>query len=423
MKRLTRGAWSWALYDCANSAFVLSVLTVFYGGFFIHFWFQGPEDVAFFWQGVSVTGTSVLVALLAPILGSLADVGPVKKRWLLRMMLLGVVSTLALALVPAGAWGWAIALRLTGSIGFFGSLIFYDALLTDVSTERNRHFVSGLGFSVGYAGSVLLLLVQFVLLSNPEWIGLTDKADVIRLSFVSVAIWWFLFTLPVFFWVKERDPRTPLAFPVALGRARKDIVENFRLLRGHRAAFLFLIAYFFYIDGVNSLMQMVSGFASTIGVPENELIGAIIVVQIVGVPCAVLLGWLGQRFGVRPFIFFGIVVYFGVTAYASQFSGRRFDLFGLELGEIHLLGAAIGLVQGGLQALSRSYFANLIPEGREAAFFGFFNMLGKGGAIIGPLLMGAIGLLAPDPRWGLLGISALFLLGGLLLARVPKTRG
>jgi UMF1 family MFS transporter len=420
MKSLSRGAWSWALYDCANSAFVLSVLTVFYGGFFINFWFQGPEDVAFFWQGVSVTATSVIVALLAPFLGSIADTGPVKKKWLGRMMTLGVLSTLGLAAIPAGGWEWAIALRLTASIGFFGSLIFYDALITDVSTEGNRHFVSGLGFSVGYGGSVLLLLAQFALLAHPEWLGLADKGAVVRISFVTVALWWVLFTLPLFWRVQERDPRPIRPLRKALPDAWSELRKNFRALRAERLILLFLVAYFFYIDGVNTLMQMVSGFASTIGVPENELIGAIIVVQIVGVPCAVLMGWLGQRFGVRPLLFTGIGVYFAVTAYASQFQGSKVSVFGFEVSEIHLLGAAIGMVQGGLQALSRSYFANLIPPGKEAAFFGFYNMLGKGGAILGPLLMGAIGLVAPDPRWGLLGISALFFTGGALLWRAKE---
>lgn len=420
MKSLSRGAWSWALYDCANSAFVLSVLTVFYGGFFVHVWFEGPEDVAFFWQGVSVTVTSVVIALLAPFLGSIADTGPVKKRWLARLMGLGVVSTLGLALVPAGGWEWAIILRLTASVGFFGSLIFYDALLTDVSTEQNRHFVSGLGFSVGYGGSVILLLGQFLFFAHPEWLGLSDASLVVRMSFVSVAVWWVVFTVPLLRGVEEKDQRAVRPLGEALGDAWRELRRNFRVLRGERVIILFLIAYFFYIDGVNTLMQMVSGFASTIGVPENDLILAIIIVQIVGMPCAVLMGWLGQKFGARPLLFVGIGVYFAVTAYASRFQGGSFEIWGLRIGELHLLGVGIGMVQGGLQALSRSYFANLIPPGKEAAFFGFYNMLGKGGAIMGPLLMGAIGLIAPDPRWGLLGVSALFLVGGALLVRARK---
>lgn len=417
MKRLTRGTWSWALYDWANSAFVLSILTVFYGGVFINHWYPGPAEEAFFWQGVSVTIGGLIMLPAAPLLGTLANRGPVKKRYLAAFMLLGVGGSLALAMVPAGAWQWALALRIIASLGFFGSLIFYDALITDVSTPRNRHFVSALGFSIGYGGSVLLLIAQFAVLQNPALLGLPDKMAAVRLAFVSVAVWWLVFSLPLLLRVRETDTRKPLPMAETCRQCLHDLRINFRKLKAHRAALLFLIAYFFYIDGVNSLIQMVSGFAATVGVAEEQLIAAIILVQVVGVPCAILLGLLGQRFGPRPVLFGSIGVYLCVTLAAVRFSGTTVVIFGWPVGEIYLLAALIGAVQGGLQAISRSYFANLIPAGEETAFFGFFNMLGKGGAILGPFFMGAIGLWTQDVRWGFLGVSLLFLVGGLLLIR------
>ncbi len=416
---LQRGAWSWALYDWANSAFILSVITVFYGGFFESFWYNGAAGRGLFWQGVSVTASSILVALLAPCLGSLANSGPVKKRWLFRFAMLGSFSTAALALVPAGGWGWAILLRLTASAGFFGSLVFYDALLPDVSNRRNRHLVSGLGFSVGYFGSVLLLAVQFFVFASPETIGLQDEVAAIRAAFFSVAVWWLLFTWPLMRFVEESDSRPVPRLTDSLRMVWPEMKKNFRLLRGHRPALLFLIAYFFYIDGVNTLIQMVSGFAGTIGIDQGELIGAIVLVQVVGVPFAIFLGWLGQVFRPKPLIFVCIAVYFAVTAYAFRFSGEPVVIGNFAVPELYVLGFLIGMVQGGLQSLSRSYFANLIPAAEAAGFFGFYNMLGKGGAILGPILMGAVGLMAGDPRWGVLSVSILFVVGALLLLRTP----
>ncbi|MFW6354601.1 MAG: MFS transporter [Verrucomicrobiota bacterium] len=420
--RLSREALAWAFYDWANSAFVLSVLTVFFGGFFASYWYldDGGRG-AFFWQGVAVTAAGLGVAVAAPFLGALADGGAVKKRWLGRFALIGSVGCAGLALVPAGMWPLALALRTVAALGFFGSLIFYDALLTDVSRAGNRHLVSALGFSLGYLGSVLLLLAQFVLFNQPELLGFSSPVPIVKGVFLSVALWWFLFSLPLLFWVEERSP-----LPSPSERARRgprsilgELRANFRELRRHRAASLFLLAYFCYIDGVNTFVQMVSAFAAEVGIGQGTLILAIILVQVVGVPCALLFGWLGQRISPRRLILFAVTVYLGVSLYAWRFSGEPVEIFGWAVNELFVLGFLIGLVQGGLQALSRSYFANLIPDERAAAFFGFYNILGKGGAIVGPLLMGTVGHLAGDPRWGALGVALLFAAGIALLLRVP----
>jgi MFS transporter, UMF1 family len=414
----SRGAWAWALYDWANSAFILSVVTVFYGRVFKAYWFPADGE-ALFWQGVSVTGSSILIAIAAPFLGSIADGGPVKKRWLLRFALLGSLSTLGLALLPAGAWVAALFLRFTASLGFFGSLVFYDALLTDVSTPRNRHVVSGLGFSIGYLGSVLLLLGQYALILDPGLLGLSSPLAATKVAFISVALWWIAFTLPLLRWVKEIDPRQAPPLGDALRHGGRHLWENFRSLLGHRLAAFFLLGYFFYIDGVNTFMQMVGAFTAELGIAETDLIQAIILVQIIGVPCAVLVGWLGQRFHPKPLLLGCLAVYFGVSLFAWRLSGEPVRVGPFEIGEIYILGFLIGIVQGGLQSLSRSTFANLIPDHKAAAYFGFFNMLGKGGAILGPLLMSSVGSLAGDARWGALAISGLFLTGAVLLIANP----
>lgn len=417
---LPRGALAWALYDWANSAFVLSVITVFFGGVFENYWYDGPGN-PLFWQGVSVTGSSILIALTAPVLGSLADSGPVKKRWLLRFALLGSAATVGLALLPAGAWEAAILLRFAASLGFFGSLVFYDALLNDVSTPENRHVISGLGFSIGYLGSVLLLLAQYWIFLHPADFGLSGKIAATKLAFLTVALWWVLFTMPLLRSVKERDPRPVPTFRSALSHSRAHLVKNAQALWGHKPAVLFLFAYLFYIDGVNTFMQMVSAFSASVGVSTVDLIQTIILVQIVGVPCAVFVGWLGQWFHAKPLIYICVAVYLGVTLYAWRFTGEPIHLFGFQIGEIYILGGLIGTVQGGLQSLSRSHFANLIPSGKETAFFSFYNMLGKGGAIMGPLLMSGVGTLMGDARWGALAVAVLFAMGIVLLRQSPSS--
>lgn len=422
MARFPKGAVSWAFYDWANSAFILTVVTVFYGPFFQNYWYNGAPERALFWQSVSVTISSIIVAIAAPLLGALASSGPVKKRYLAIFMAVGAVSTLALAALPAGAWVVAVLIRIVAALGFFGSLVFYDALLVDVSTSRNRHIISGMGFSLGYLGSVILFMVQFLFVSNPQWLGWESTAPAVKLSFVTVALWWFAFTIPLLLNVEEkaRRPDARTSFSVALHNCLKNLWKTALEILAHRTILVFLLAYYFYIDGVNTLTQMATGFAANVGIEEADLMGAIILVQVVGVPCAILMGWLGQRFRPMPLIVVSIVVYMGVTAYAWKLSNDPITLFGFEFSEMYVLGFLIGLVQGGMQALSRSYFSSLLPEGNTSGYFGFYNMLGKGGAIVGPLLMGGVGLFTGDPRWGALAVASLFLVGLILLALLPK---
>jgi len=418
-----RGAWSWAFYDWANSAFVLTVATVFAGPFFNQFWYDGSPEQAFALNSLNVTLASLLVAVCAPLIGAFAAAGPRKKATLATFAALGCASTLGLAALPAGAWEAAFALRLTAALGFFGSLVVYDALLPVVTTDSNRHVVSGLGFSLGYLGSVLLLFAQFAVVQNPSLLGLEQASSAIRLSFVSVALWWAFFTLPLLLRVPEPPmtvaERGVLKIPALLHELKDTVRDIWRL----PALRWFLLAYYFYIDGVNTLTQLATSFGDQLGISMNTLMGTIILVQIVGVPCAVLFGWLGQKFGPKPFIIVAVCVYLGVTAYAFRLTNETFTLAGITIHPIHILGLMIGLVQGGLQALSRSLFTSLLPgpDGQQARFFGLYNMLGKGGAIMGPLLMGGVSLAFGDPRYGALAVAVLFLIGLVLIAKVRVT--
>jgi UMF1 family MFS transporter len=413
MEGKPRGAWSWALYDCGNSAFILSVVTTLYAPFFQNVWAQGEPD-AFQWLARITTATSIVVAVIAVAAGIAGNRGRRRKRLLATFAGIGILATASLAIISSGAWELAAVARLVASIGFFGSLVFYDALLPEVSTTKNQHRISALGFSVGYAGSVLLLIGQFALIQNPGLLGLSDAGAATRLSFLTAAIWWLLFTLPLLFRVSESElPNPP-------GSGLRELAGLAREICQHRAVLLFLLAYWFYIDGVNTFAQMASAFATELEIPMGELMSAIILVQIVGVPCALILGALGQRFGPRPFIVLGIIVYLGVTMFAYRLSTEPIEIFGFAVSQMMLLGIGIGAVQGGLQALSRSYYNSLIPADRASAFFGAYNMLGKGGAILGPLLMGEIAAATGDARNGALAVGVLFLIGLTLFLILPR---
>lgn len=419
MRAISKPAWAWALYDWANSAFALSVLVVFYGPFFTRYWFDGPAEQGLSWVAVSVTVSSLAVAALAPILGAIVEAGRLKKKCLLGLAGVGMLSTAALAAVPQGAWELALLLRLVASLGFFGSLVCYDALLTGVTTRQNRHLVSGLGFSLGFLGSMLLLIGQFIVVQKPELLGL-DGTHAVKLAFVTVALWWLLFTLPLWRWVEEGQAESPASLRQAVGHTWRELAQTLRFLRHTPAAGLFLLAYFIYIDGANTLTNMTTTYAEAVGIPSQDLLLAIILVQIVGVPCALLLGFLGQKISPRKLITFCILVYLGVAICSFRLSAAPMQVFGLPVSQIYLLAGLIGMVQGGLQALSRSHLANIVPEEHISGCFGFYNMLGKGGAIFGPLMMGGIGLVSGDTRWGTLAMAALFIAGLALLWRTPQ---
>ena len=417
MLRLNREALSWALYDCANSAFVLTVIAGFFGPFYHDYWSGGSEE-AFFWQGVTVSVASLIVALIAPILGALADQAHLKKRFLCVFMLIGAVSTAGFYLAGRGNWQLASIIYILGFIGFAAGNIFYDSLLLRVSDENNRHLVSGFGFALGYGGSVILFIANIILVNNPSLLGLEDKASAIKISFLSVSAWWILFSIPLLIGVKEirEGPRMEMWNAVRKGFVELSVIVKEIVKQPH--VIWFLIAYWLYIDGVNTLITMATGFGSSLGFTLQDLMVTLIIVQIVGVPASLFFGWLGQRFGAKKIILTGIIIYLGVTTYAARLSLEPVQVFGMAISEIHVLGFLIGSVQGGVQSLSRSLFANIIPSDRAAAYFGFYNMIGKFAALLGPVLMVTVARLSGEPRLGALAVAILFLLGGACLLKV-----
>jgi len=412
---INRKVISWAFYDWANSAFATTVMAGFFPVFFKNYWNMGVEATTItFRLGLANSVASLIVVALAPVLGAIGDRGGARKRFLLFFASMGVVMTGSLFFVAQGAWQIAVLIYILGILGFSGGNIFNDSLLISVAPAGKEDMVSALGFSLGYLGGGLLFAINVLMTLKPGLFGLPDASAAVRLSFLSVAVWWAVFSLPMMFWVKE--PRTDdrvSGWAMVCG-GFSQLKKTFAEIRKLRVVFLFLIAYWLYIDGVDTIIRMAVDYGMSLGFPENSLIVALLITQFVGFPAAILFGKLGEKLGTKNGILLGIVVYVGVTIW-----GRFMD----NVAEFYMLAVAIGLVQGGVQALSRSLYSRLIPSNKAAEFFGFYNMLGKFAAVIGPILMGAVGVLTGNPRHAILSILILFLGGGIILYFVDENEG
>jgi UMF1 family MFS transporter len=406
---------SWALYDWGNSAFATTVMAGFFPVFFKRYW-SGTlsANESSYWLGTANSVASLAIVLLAPIIGAIADRGTAKKRFLTALAGLGVAVTTGLYFVGQGEWGLALVLYGLGVVGFSGANVLYDALIVVVTTERRVDFVSALGFALGYLGGGLLFAVNVVMTLRPEAFGLPDASAAVRLSFLTVAAWWAVFTVPLLLWVPEPVAGATQGGLAAVREGLAQLRTTFAHVRRLRTVGTFLLAYWLYIDGVDTIVRMAVDYGLTLGFDPNSLIVALLVTQFVGFPSAIAFGKLGERIGARTGIFIAIGVYAAITVW-GYFIASTWEFFVLAVG--------IGLVQGGIQSLSRSFYSRIIPPDKSGEFFGFYNMLGKFAAVIGPWLMGFVSLSTGNPRLSILALLLLFGAGALLLARVDEREG
>jgi UMF1 family MFS transporter len=407
--------WSWALYDWANSAFATTVVAGFFPVFFKEYWSAGMAvTTSTFQLGLANTVESLLIALIAPVMGAIADKGGAKKKFLFAFTALGVVMTTWLYFIAQGDWVMAIVAFVLAGVGFSAANIFYDSLIVNVTTEQKADFVSALGFALGYLGGGLLFAVNVVMLLFPASFGLADQAAAVRTSFLTVAVWWALFSIPLFLFVQE-PPGTKTAVGLAaIGAGWRQLLATFREIRRLRVVFLFLAAYWLYIDAVGTIIRMAIDYGLALGFDSSQLIQALLLTQFVAFPAALAFGYLGERLGAKAGIFIAIGVYLGVSVWAMNM---------YETWEFYGLAATIGLVQGGIQSLSRSFYVRLIPVNKAAEFFGFYNMLGKLAAVLGPVLMGVLSVATGNPRLSMLALIALFVAGAVLLYFVDEKEG
>ncbi|MDH4108915.1 MAG: MFS transporter [Gammaproteobacteria bacterium] len=408
---LNKRVVAWALYDWGNSAFALSVLAVLFPLFLGSYWSAGDEGAAVTSRLAWATaGASFVVFLLAPVLGAIADTGGYRKRFLFILALLGALSTAALSLVGEGGWPWALILFALGSIGYYSANVFYDALIVDVSPPRYYNLVSAFGFSLGYFGGALLLAMHVWMLTTPEAFGFGSSIEVIQFAFVSVGIWWVVFLLPVVLTVREG---TAAAVP-GVGSVRaayRTLAGTFREIRQYRDVFLFLLGYLLYIGGVFTVIFMAVNFGQRLGFSQTDLVKALLITNFVGFPATLAYGAIGHKLGPKVAIYVGLAVYTGVACWA---------VFLTEVREFYIMAITIGLVQGGVQGMSRSLFAGLIPASQSGEFFGFYNMMTKLAHVLGPALVGIGALFSGDPKFILITLVPLFVLGALMLTRVQE---
>ena len=407
--RNKKQVFSWALYDWANSAFATTVMAGFFPIFYKQYWAAGIDaSNSTFQLGVANATASLVIVLCAPILGAIADAGKFKKIFLFCFAALGILFTALLYWVGKNDWASAVSLFSAATIGFMGANVFYDALILNVSDEDNRDLVSALGYAIGYLGGGLLFAINVAMTLSPESFGLADASEAVKLSFISVSIWWAIFSIPLFLFVKERETGSRSSIGDSIRRGLKQFVATFHHIRSLRTVWIFLLAYWLYIDGVDTVVRMAVDFGLSIGLESEHLLTALLLTQFIGFPAAIAFGYIGQHLGTKRGIYISLAIYILVTVGAYFID---------SVWEFYVLAGMIGLVQGGIQSLSRSFYADIIPAQQSAEFFGFYNMMGKSAALLGPLLVGFIVVSTGDHRLGMLSLIILFIAGGALLTR------
>jgi MFS transporter, UMF1 family len=406
-------AWAW--YDWANSAFMVTVVAAVFPIYYAKVAADGLGDAtATFRFGIATTIAFIAIAIMSPILGALADVTGGKKRMLAAFAGLGIAATAGLGLVGRGDWALALALFMLGNVGIYGSLTFYDALLPHIARPDELDRVSSAGYALGYLGGGVLLAINLAWIQRPAWFGLADAGVATRLAFVSVAVWWALFSIPLLRRVPEPavDPATAASASIVTAFVR--LLHTLRELRRYRHAFTMLIAFMLYNDGIGTMIRMAAIYGTQVGIDQGALIGALMMVQFIGVPATFLFGVVASKVGAKPAILGSLVLYTATSVLAFRMTTAR---------DFMLLAALVGLVQGGSQALSRSVFASLIPKDRTAEFFGFFSVFEKFAGIFGPLLFSAAVALTHSNRAAILSVIVFFVAGGVLLLTVDIEAG
>ena len=408
--KTTRQHLSWAFYDWANSAFATTVMAGFFPLFFKKYW---AADLAVenstFYLGLANSSASFIIMILAPILGSIADSSGTHKRLLICFAMLGVLATTSFFFISQGMWPIACIVYVVSIIGFSGANVFYDALLPILAPKSKHHSLSALGFALGYLGGGLLFAINVAMTLKPSIFGLADSSAAVRWSFLSVGIWWMIFTLPLLFTIKDKPESANKN--ITIKRSLQDLAVTFRRVFSDRNIALFVVAYWFYIDGLATIIKMAVDYGMSIGLPSNSLILALLIVQFIGFPATLFFGRLGRKRGAKFGLWIALSAYVIATIAAA---------FMQTVTHFYLLAVILGLVQGGVQSLSRSLFSNLIPSDRSGEYFGFLNMLGKSAAVLGPLLVGIVAVQSGSTRVGIVSVVVLFIIGMVVLKFVEE---
>jgi UMF1 family MFS transporter len=408
---------SWCMYDWANSAFVCTVMAAVFPPFYRSLVLKAglAENQATAYYGYTASAALLIIALIAPILGAISDYTGGKKRYMLTFVGLGVISTAMMVFIGSDTWMLASLLFIGGNLGFAGSEVFYESVLPHIAKKNDIDQISAKGYAFGYIGGGLMLIINVMWIMKPGWFGMPDAAFAIKASFVSVAIWWAVFTAPFLRHVPEPPAVVmdgPAVNPVSHGFSR--LKATFRDIRQYKQLAIFLVAFWIYNDGIGTIIKMATAYGSEIGIQMTDLIIALIITQFVGFPFAILFGLLARKIGAKRSIILALCVYtlISILGYFMQ-TALHF----------YLLAFAVGTVQGGSQALSRSLYGAMVPRHKSAEFFGFYSTSSKFAGIIGPLLFGVVSQVAGHSRLSIVSIIVFFIVGGYILTKVDVDEG
>lgn len=408
---------AWALYDWANSAFAVIVLTAVYPVYYRALVMnagRSPEAATAYWA-YTTSASLLVIALVGPLLGAAADIAGGKKRLLKIALALGVLGSTGLAFLGKDTFILGSLLFALGNLGFTGGNIFYEALLPHIARPGDVDRVSARGYAFGYLGGGMLLVIDALWLHRPDWFGLPDREIALRACFISTALWWFIFALPLFRNVAEPGGRAgaPVSARMVIDSWRR-LKRTLTQIRRYRQLALFLAAFWLYNDGVNTIIKMAAAYGDEIGIGHDDMLIALILTQFIGFPSTLGFGALARLLGAKRSILLGLACYMLVSV-GGFFIQSVFHFY--------LLAVVVGLVQGGTQALSRSLFTTMVPKKQSAEFFGFFSTGEKLAGIVGPTLFGLVGQLTGSSRWGIISVVFLFVAGALLLYRVDEQEG
>ncbi len=416
MDKQKKTVYAWAMYDWANSAFatviLATVLPIFYkdvAGINL------PGNLATSYWGYTQTIAMIIIAVISPILGAAADYSDSKKSFLKFFVFLGITGTALLFFVNQGNYLLASFFFIIANIGFSGGNVFYDGFLTDISDSNSIDYVSSLGYAAGYLGGGLLLAVNLLMISKPDLFGISSVTKATQISFVTVAIWWLLFSLPAFKYLPDPEKRVekiPLGQYTKMAFAR--LKSTFVHIRKYRELWKFLLAFWLYNDGIGTIIRMATIYGREVGIGQTDLIGALLLTQFVGIPFALIFAKIAGKITAKKGIYLALIIYTGITFY-GYFLDSALDFW--------ILAGIVGMVQGGAQALSRSLYGAMVPESKSAEFFGFFGVSSKFAAIIGPTIFAYTGQLTGSSRYGILAVASFFILGMLFLSRVDVEKG
>lgn len=409
---------AWAMYDWANSAFWTTVIVAVFPPFFSEYAAagldRGDATSRFAW-GTTIAVT--IVALMAPVLGAIADHRALKKKMLAVFLVIGVIATLLMATIGRGQWLFALVLFAIGNIGVAATLVFYDSLLPHIARPDELDRVSTAGFAIGFIGGGVLLLVNLAWILQPALFGLPDVVAGLKLSLASVGIWWLVFSIPLFRHVPEPEVRLADLGDSLAAQIRGGVVAAWKTLhdlRRSRNAFLMLIAFLLYNDGIQTIIRMSSIYGIEIGIDRNAQIAAFVIVQFVGVPCSFAFGAMAGRIGAKTALFVALAVYVCISV-LGYFMSATWHFFALAF--------LVGIVQGGSQALSRSLFARMIPRQKSSEYFGFFAVFEKFAGVAGPAVFAGSIALFGSSRAAVLSVIVFFVAGAAVLAQVDVAAG